>query len=147
MYKFPLRAVLNHRKFLEETLQKELGLLKKVLLDETKKLSDIKKDRTKISMELQKKQKGCINISETLTYVRYIEQLSKQLERQKETVLDVEKDVNLKREELMSAIKNRKMLEKLKENGYSIYKNKLLRDEQNFINEMASVRFKHVMPD
>jgi flagellar protein FliJ len=147
MYKFPLRAVLNHRKFLEENLQKDLGLLKKVLFDERKKLSDLKRDRTKFSMELQKKQKKSINISETLIYVRYIEELSNQLDRQKETTLDAEKEVNHKRKKLIEAIKNRKILDKLKEKGYASYKHDMLRDEQNFINEMASVRFKHGIQD
>ena len=145
MYKFPLRAVLNHRKFLEENLQKDLGLLKKVLFDERKKLSDLKRDSKKFSRELQKKQQRSINISETLIYVRYIEQLSKKLDRQKETTLDAEKEVNHKHEELIEAIKNRKILEKLKDKGYASYKHSLLRDEQNFINEMASARFKHGM--
>jgi len=141
MYKFPLGAVLKHRKFLEENLQKELGLLKRVLVDERKKFAGFKKARKEFSGELQKKRKKGITISETLLYVRYNEQLSRQLDKQKERILEAEKDVDKKREDLIGAMKNRKVLEKLKEKGWETYRRNLMKKELNFMDEMASVRF------
>lgn len=142
MYKFPLGAVLNHRKFLEENLQKELGLLKKVVVDERKKLGDFKKARKDLSRELQNRQKKSATMSETLLYVRFIDQLSKRVDMQKERIIEAEKDVELKREDLVGAMKNRKVIEKLKEKGWETYKHNMLRKEENFMNEMAAVRFK-----
>lgn len=145
MYKFPLAAVLNHRKFLEETFQKELGLLKKTLLDERNIFSDINKAKKEFSRELLQKQEKGITISETLLYVRFIEQLSWRLNRQREKVSETEKYVEQKREDLIEAMKNRKTLEKLKEKFRKAYKQKLMRKEQKMMNEMASIRFKQKM--
>jgi len=142
MYKFPLGAVLNHRKFLEENLQKELGQLKKVLVDERKKLGDIKRAKKGFSRELQNKQKKSSTISETLLYVRFIDQLSKRVDMQKERITEAENDVERKREDLVGAMKNRKVIEKLKEKGWETFKHNMLRKEQNFMNEMAAIRFK-----
>ncbi len=143
MYKFPLGAVLNHRKFLEENLQKDLGLLNGMLVKEQERLADFKRARNDFSKELQDKQQKSITISETQLYVRFIEKLSRQLDIQKKRILDAEKDVAEKREELIEAVKNRKALEKLEEKGLEKYEHDMMRKEQNFINEMAAVRFKH----
>jgi len=81
MYKFPLGAVLKHRKFLEDNLQKELGVLKRLLIDDKKKLSDIKNAKRKYSKELQFKQQKSITVSDNLLYIRFIDRLSKRLDR------------------------------------------------------------------
>jgi len=57
MYKFPLGPVLNHRKFLEESLQKELAELNEMLEGERKKFSDFRRARKNFSKELQNRQR------------------------------------------------------------------------------------------
>jgi flagellar FliJ protein len=143
MYKFSLRAVLNHRRFIEEKLQKELAQLKEICSNERKRLSDLKRARRIFSKELQDKQREVITISETLLHVRFIEQLSTREDLQKKKVLNAEKEVEQKREDLIEAMKNRKALEKLKEKGWETYKLNMMRKEQEFMNEMAAVRFVH----
>ncbi|MBW1900928.1 MAG: flagellar export protein FliJ [Deltaproteobacteria bacterium] len=143
MYKFSLKAVLNHRRFIEEKLQKELGQIKEILGNERKRLSDLIRARRKISKELQEKQREIITISEALLHVRFIEQLSRREDLQKKQVLSAEKKVEQKREDLIEAMKNRKVLEKLKEKGWETYKHNMMKKEQEFMNEMAAVRFRH----
>jgi flagellar FliJ protein len=142
MYKFSLGPVLNHRKFLEENLQKQFASLEGILLVEKKKLADFKRAKKEFSEELQDKTQKSITISESQLYVTFIEQLTRRMNKQKEKVLNAEKDVEKKRVELIDAMKNRKALEKLKEKGFEKYKLDMMRKEQNFMNEMASVRFK-----
>jgi len=143
MYKFSLKAVLNHRRFIEEKLQKELAQLKEIFGNERKRLSDLKRARRIFSKELQDKQREIITIAETLLHVRFIEQLSTREGLQKQKVLNAEKEVEQKREDLIEAMKNRKALEKLKEKGWETYKHNMMRKEQDFMNEMAAVRFVH----
>ncbi len=141
MYKFPLGTVLNHRKFLEENIQKEFGILKRLLVDERKKLADIRNASKKCSKELRQKQQKSLTVSENLIYVQFIEQLSRNFDKQKVRVIETEQDVEKKRVDLVEAMKNRKALEKLKEKGFEEYRKNLMKQEQNFMNEMASVRF------
>ena len=77
MYKFPLGAVLRHRKYLEENLQKELGVLKKQLFDDKKKLSDLKKARKKYAEELHSKQQKVISVSDSILYIRKVKALTR----------------------------------------------------------------------
>ncbi len=143
MYKFSLKAVLNHRRFIEEKLQKELGQLEAILGNERKRLSDLIRARREISKELQEKQREIITISETLLHVRFIEQLLRREDLLKKKILNAEKEVEQKREDLIEAMKNRKVLEKLKEKGWETYKHNMMKKEQEFMNEMAAVRFRH----
>ncbi|MEJ2099664.1 MAG: hypothetical protein P8X68_06770 [Desulfobacterales bacterium] len=57
MYRFNLEPLLNHRRYREEVLQKELADLKKRLAVEKNKLRSLKKKMRKYLQHLQQKQK------------------------------------------------------------------------------------------
>ena len=58
MYQFNLEPLLNHRRYQEEILQKELAVLKSRLTDEKHNLRVIKKKKRKFLKQLQKKQQS-----------------------------------------------------------------------------------------
>lgn len=141
MYKFPLQPVLNHRKIVEEDLQKELAVLRKVVADEKQRLKTFKKTKNNLIGEMKQKQREGITISEMLMYLHFLDCLSRDLEKQKEIVLEVERKYEGKREGLIEAMKNRKILGRLKEKQEKAYKYELIRNEQNFFNELSANRF------
>lgn len=145
MYKFPLGAVLKHRRHLEENLQKELGVLKRQLSDDKEKLSELKTSKKKYFNELISKQQEIVTVSDSLIYIRFIDRLSRRLEIQNELVTDDKRNVDKKRSELLEALKMKKILEKLKERGLEVYRKNALKKERSFLNEMASVRFRRKM--
>jgi flagellar FliJ protein len=140
-YTFNLESVLNHRKLIEEIFQKELAVFKKLLSKEKKKLVAYKEKEKKSLKELRLKQIEDIIIPEILSYLTFLDQLSKELETQKERVLEVEEKLDQKREDLIEALKKRKILEKIKEKGWKEYRQELIKIEQNFLNELAIKRF------
>ncbi|OQX62643.1 MAG: flagellar export protein FliJ [Desulfococcus sp. 4484_242] len=141
-YRFPFDALLRHRKFLEENLQREIGLLSRVLADEKKKLESLQQARKAASEKLRHRQKGKgITVSEVLLYTRFIERMSGQVNLQKTSVKKIEKNVEEKREDLVRAMKDRKIIEKLKEKKRQIFREQMMKQEQNFLNDMAAVRF------
>ena len=137
MYNFTLQPLLNHRKFIEDTLQKELSLFKRLLAGEKKKLKDYEKARDKFLVELRQKQRESITVSENLLYFNFFVRLMSDLDRQRDIVLEVEKKFDQKRDDLIEALKNRKMLEKLKDKQLKAYNHKLMKNEQDFLNETA----------
>ena len=141
MYKFALEPVLNHRKALEEGIQRELAAIERLAAYEKKKLKVFINRKKSLASELRQKQERGISILESILYVDFIRRLSVQIEKQSELVLAFEKDVNRKREDLIDAVKKRKSLEKLDEKGFRAYMRKALKDEQNFMNEVAVNRF------
>jgi flagellar FliJ protein len=137
MYRFNLEPVLNHRRLVEETLQKDLAISKISLIDETERLITYKKCRNKVLEELKQIQKKKTTTSDILLYLPYIDQVSKDIERQKKKVLELEKKVQQNLKDLLEATKKKKALQKLKEKSFKAYNQKLLKNEQDFLNEVA----------
>jgi len=141
MYRFNLEPVLNHRRLVEETLQKDLAISKISLIDETERLITYEKNRVQLLEELQQIQKEGTTTSDILLYLPFIEQVSKDIERQKKRVLELEKQVEQNLKDLLEATKNKKALQKLKEKAFKTYNQKLIKNEQDFLNEVAVSQF------
>ena len=137
MYKFSLEPVLRHRKLLEDDLQKDFAVLKRQLLDERERLSNFEQVRDRFSGELQQKQVNSIGVSDILLYTDFLQQVSKEIEKQSEKILEAEKGLEQKREELIGAMKNRKTIDRLREKGLKAHLQKRSKKEQGLMNEVA----------
>ena len=137
MYKFSLEPVLKYRKLLEEDLQKDFAVLKRQLLDEKVRLSNFEQVRDRFSGELQQKQVKSISVSDILLYTDYLQEVSKEIKKQSEKILEAEKRVDQKREELVGAMKNRKIIDRLREKGLKAHVQELSKKEQDLMNEAA----------
>ena len=115
MYRFRLEPVLTHRKHMQEMLQKELGVYERQLDDEQKRLFVYKQAKSRFAEELNEKQRNGIPIAESLLYTAFFNKLAKDINRQEERIMAIEKEFVQKRAELIDAVKNRKTLDKLKE--------------------------------
>ena len=137
MYKFSLEPVLKYRKLLEEDIQKDFAVLKRQLLDEKVRLSNFEQVRDRFSGELQQKQVKSISVSDILLYTDYLQEVSKEIEKQSEKILEAEKRVDQKREELVGAMKNRKIIDRLREKGLKTHVQEVSKKEQDLMNEVA----------
>ena len=140
-YRFNLEPVLNHRRLVEETLQKDMAILKISLIDENERLITYEESRVKLLEELHQIQKEGTTTSDILLYLPFIEQVSKDIERQKKKVVELEKKVEQNLKDLLEATKNKKALQKLKEKAFKTYNQKLIKNEQDFLNEVAVSQF------
>ena len=141
MYRFNLESLLNHRRYQEEILQKELAGLKIRLAAEKDKLWILRQKKRKYVQQLQEKQTDGRPVSEIKLFVDFVEQLAKEMEVQRQNVLHAERDLNLKRQDLIAAMKKRKTLDRLKEKGLQAYEHEQLKKERNFMDEVASRQF------
>jgi flagellar FliJ protein len=141
MYQFNLEALLNHRRYLVEVLQKELADLKIRLDAEKDKLWVLRQKKRKTVMQLQEKQTDGRPASEIKLYIDFVEQLSIKMEAQRQKVLNAERNFSLKRQDLVAAMKNRKILDRLKEKGLQAYELKQLKKERSLMDEVAGHQF------
>jgi flagellar FliJ protein len=140
MHRFTLEALLNHRRHQEEVCQKELAQTERLLADEKGKLRRLKNEKRDNIQKLQIKQKEKINVSDIILSVNYIQQLSEKIEEQKKCVREATETVNQKRHELITLVKKRKTLEKLKEKEWLAYQQKMMQNERKFMDDVASTR-------
>ena len=141
MYKFSLQSLLNHRKHIEENLDKELGQNKRAVNNEKRKLENIVKQKIKYREELHEKQGDCKKVNEIILCLNYLDKLSKNIDKQKRCIKDAEKKYNIKRSELIEAMKKRKTLDRLKEKEMKAFNYSEMKVEQDIMNEVAANRF------
>ena len=137
MYKFSLEPVLKYRKLLEEDLQKDFAILKRQLLDEKVRLSNFEQVRDRFRGELQQKQMKNFNVSDILLYTDFLQEVSKEIEKQSKKILEAEKSVDQKREDLVGAMKNRKIIDRLREKRLKDHVQEMSKKEQDLMNEAA----------
>jgi len=141
MYKFSLESLLSHRKSIEESFQKELADLQRLLQEEMNRKMNFEKKREKNMTKLEQKTSMGITAGDNLIYHNFIQRLTVNIDQQAQRVFEVEKAIGDKRMVLLEAVKNRKALEKLKEKGLEAYARKLAKKEELFINEVAVNNF------
>ena len=141
MYRFNLESLLNHRRYQEEILQKELADLKKRLAAEKDKLWVLRQKKRQNVQQLQEKQTDGGPASEIKLYVDFVDQLSKETEAQRQNLLEAERHFNLKRQDLIAAVKKRKTLDRLKEKGLQAYQQEQFKKERSLMDEVAGHQF------
>jgi flagellar FliJ protein len=141
MFKFNLQPLLNHRRYQEEILQKELAQFRNRLTAEQNKLQHLKEKRREYSFRLQQRQKVNGTVSDLILYLQYLDRLSTELDYQRQQVIVAEKDFKKKRNDLIEIMKKRKVLEKLKENRSKAYLQQMLKNERKFMDEVAAKQF------
>lgn len=141
MYHFNLEPLLQHRKFIEEAKQKDLALIQRELDYESGILAKLGEKQIQLSQEIKFRQTSGMRPCEYSMYRTYASRLAKEIENQQKTVDRIEEKVNLARNELLVAVKDRKTIEKLKEKKKQEFIQTKSKKEQNLINEAAVIRF------
>jgi flagellar protein FliJ len=140
-YRFKLEALRQYRVFQEEARQKEMAEALRLRDQEVEILADLINLRDKTEKELKSKQHGRITGPYLSIFSNYLNRLASEIFAQQHKVADAEKNLDKSREVLLVAMQERKTLDRLKEKGFKEYMEKLNREEEKFINEMAISRF------
>ncbi len=140
-FKFSLQTLLNHRLHREEILQKELAEAGCRLKEEKAALTRLQEDKERAYAEVQLKHLRGMAVSEHILYANFLEGLARNIAVQQEKVNEAERQYAQKQEELIEAVKKRKTIENLKEKGLAAYSKKLLKLDQDFLDEVAICRF------
>ena len=141
MFQFKLEPLLNHRRYQEEILQKELADLKKRLQAEQHQLRNLRTKKRRNVQLLTARQRKSRPASELKLYVDYIDHLTVELTVQAERVMEAQRRFDAKRRELMAAMKKRKVLEKLKEKGQRAYEQTQLKKERAVLDDVAGHQY------
>ena len=139
-FNFRLETVLQHRRRIEEDCQRKLAAALTELAEEKRGLAGIEASRDREREEFQQKLKSNMTASEMLLYQRYFDQLAVYIADQKRKVVAAAQLFEKRRTELVAALKKRKVLDKLKEKQMTVAAKKGLKQEQDFMNEMAVTR-------
>jgi flagellar protein FliJ len=142
-YRFKLEALRQYRVFQEEARQKELAEAMRLRDQQAEVLARLIEQRNRTEMDLKTRQNDGTTGPHLTIFSNYLNKLASDIFSQNHKVAEAEKNLDKTREALLVAMQKRKTLDKLKEKGLKAHMDRLSREEEKFINEMAISRFNH----
>jgi flagellar protein FliJ len=141
MYVFKLQSVLDYRKNIEEKIHNDFSEKKRELEAEKLNLKSLVKERVDLIDELRKIHGRTVHAGDIARYVAYVEKIRDREKKQKEIIERIKDELELKRSELLEAVKKRKVMEKLKERHTDEYDSNMNALEQKNSDEMSVLKF------
>ncbi len=139
-YRFKLEPVLHYRRFKEKEHQTALRETIRQLEEEEFLLSELSSKRQDCSQRLQERQIAGLKPVESRLHIRYLQRISREIEKQDSKVKQGQKAVDQKRRELIKSVKELRIMDRLKEKKEEAESREYERREQVFLNEIAVVR-------
>lgn len=138
---FKLEAVLNHRQHQEESARKIFADAARALRQAQAVLSDMENTRAQYRRALRLKQDNSDCAMELILYTRYLSRLESEIRVQQHVIDALAKDKEDKRNALMATLKDRKIIEKLKERYLADVAKDARESEQKLLNDVAISRY------
>ncbi len=140
-FTFKLQALLNVKLQMEDNLKNEMGKAVMKLESEKDILKQINAEIEHYIEEFNLQSGRGTTVVRLREFNDYISLLRERYEVQKENVNIAQDNVDKIREELIKAVQEREILEKLKERKYKEYLDEINKQEQKLIDEIVS--YKH----
>lgn len=141
MFKFELQPVLALKEKLEDNKKRELGLANtkhEQLVDERSTLMTLHNEAYN---EIRQQCDGGLNISNLKQFNYYTARLNKQIEKKELEIVKAKRIVSEKRNELLEAVKQRKILENLKEIKLEQFKGEEVKAQNQIVDEIVSYKY------
>ncbi|MBD3246350.1 MAG: flagellar export protein FliJ [Candidatus Omnitrophica bacterium] len=145
-FKFRLQKVLELRQQKEETCERELAELKRVLIQEEQFLVDLKEKSHEMRQRLDHLQDGEENalcMEELVRYADYLDHLQNRIVDQIRRVKKTVNDTDQKRDELVEASKEKKVIEKLKGQQLKRFRDSAAETERKRLDEIGMNNYSH----
>lgn len=138
MFKFRLSTILRFKEYNEKLCQEELGRCVQKLRLARLKEKEIQFLIEQLEKNLSEMQVGILNIEKIVNIKEYLLYQRELLVLQKKTVEARMAELKAAQEKLVEAMKERKVLEKLKTKQYERYLYEEDRKEQAFLDDLAN---------
>ncbi len=136
-FTFGLQKVLNLREFDESQAKEELGRVISIANKLNLELEHIAKERVSA-----RKSSGTIfNASEFIAIENYVNRLDLRKDEVIEELVQTELLIEEKRKIFAEAMKNRKVISKLKEKQMKDWKKRALKEEELFVDDVINTKF------
>lgn len=141
MFKFSLEPVLSLREKVEDNKKRELGeatQYQEKVYQEKLHLEQIKEEALNLT---RKQSREAVNVLEIRTLNQYNSYMVKAVRNKEHELEEAKQVVNEKREALLEAVKDRKILDNLKAIHKENFEEEEKRAEQRILDDMVTYRF------
>ncbi len=136
-FRFRLQKVLEARRAFEDNAKRELGSAQRELTRQRRIRDNLITERRDFLVEMSERRKHRLPAQLYVEDIQYEWQLRLRIREQRNEVKKAERTVEQKREALVKAMKERKMMEKLRERHWERFKEKVKAEEFAFADEIS----------
>jgi len=140
-FTFRLQSYLGVKEQLEEQKKNEYGQALRRVEEEKQKKRLMEEERARMIVTFKESLTTAINPADIRRYNNRLELLKNRIKEQQERIVEAEAAAELRRLELVEAMKERKMLEAVKEKSYETYLEEEKRAEQRVVDEIVSYQY------
>ncbi len=140
-FKFRMESFLGVKEKIEEQKKLDYGKALKKLDEERNTLKRFVEKKTNVILAMRNSINSGIKSTELRRYNEYIYYIKNRIEEQETVVQNAELFAETKRIELVEAMKERKMLDVIKENDKAEYNKEQLLKEQKIVDEIVSYQY------
>ncbi len=141
MFKFKLQSVLEYRLNVEEKILNEFSDTKRHLEEQKAVLKALINERENLMDDLRSMQRAPMKADDIAAILGYVDNLREREKVQKNIIHQAKEVVEQKRKELVEAVKNRKVMENLRDKHAEEYLKNLNETEQKNSDEMSVLKF------
>lgn len=141
MFKFKLQSILEYRVNIEEKILNEFSDLKRDLEEKRAVLKALVTERESLMNDLRNMQSVTMRVDDIAALVAYVENIRMKEKEQKNILHQAKEKVEKKRQELMEAVRNRKVMENLRDKHAAEYQKNFNELEQKNSDEMSMLKF------
>ncbi|MEI7638216.1 MAG: flagellar export protein FliJ [Syntrophus sp. (in: bacteria)] len=144
MFVFKLQAVLDTKKIIEDQKLTDFSEKKNQLNEEIKVLNDIQQERILLVDQLRDSQHLIRHLRDIELQITYIDVCKEKEKKQKKVIEGMTKEVEERRIALMEAMKERKVMDNLKDRDMEEFKASEVMQERITTDETAILRFRRI---
>lgn len=135
---FKLQTALNLKIKEEDRVKEELRRLTNRCQEEFDVLAALEERLGQLEDRLRRRQEARVDVAEIQRCLDYLPVMKDRILRQKEVIRRIKEEIEKTRQELVEIMRERKVLEKLRERHFAQYLVEVNREEQKIIDEMAT---------
>ncbi|MGA1868785.1 MAG: flagellar export protein FliJ [bacterium] len=141
MFKFKFESLLNYKQSIEDKKQTEAKQEEMKLIAAKNIQKEYEQQKNTIIMQIQNMQTHSIDPKNISLYQNFLRQLNRKISSQKRLIGALRKSLEKKQQELISAMQDRKIIEKLKEKEKKSWERKMRAVEQKELDNLSNAKF------
>lgn len=141
-FRFRLESVLRFRRAKEDEKKREFGRTLGKLKNEERKYNDLVRTGEEHDKDTEKKSTGIMSVRTMIHNFYYARHIDSSKIAQEKVIETAQVVTDEKRAELVEATKKKKVLDRLKERKIEEHTKAELKEEQDYIDDLAALRFK-----
>ena len=145
MFQFDLEAVLNYRLQVEEQCQLSLAEVVKNMQVAMDVLEGLQKEKNDLIRHLVRMQENALTSDVIARHFIFIEFLKSKEEKQEAIIINMRGEVSAKRQDLLEAVKKRKVMDILREKKMAAYISEMAAKERKELDDFTVIKFSNGM--